>query len=611
VALVLGTGEEHAMAVGQAGWHRLTVDATHGTDYGYRLDGGPVRPDPASRWQPEGVHGLSRVLDPARLPWRASEDRWRPPPLGGALIYELHVGTFTPQGSFDAAAARLDELAVLGVTHVEVMPVNAYNGTAGWGYDGVAWYAVHEPYGGPAGLARFVGACHAAGLGVLLDVVYNHLGPSGNYLPEYGPYLTGRHTTPWGAAVNVDGPGSDPVRSFIVGNALGWFADFHVDGLRLDAVHELIDGSAVPILAELSTATDALATRLRRPLLLVAESDRCDPQTVRPREVGGLGLAGQWADDLHHAIHTAVSGEHDGYYGDYDGLPDVARAYRGGFLFDGSRYSPFRQRTPGAPVPDDVPGHRLVCCVQNHDQIGNRAYGDRLETVAGPELTRVAVVLLCAAPSTPLMFMGEEYGETRPFRFFSSHPEPELHEAVRSGRREEFGSFAAFAEQIPDPQDPGTVRASTLDWARSDSPEGRARRALWSDLLRERRRQPALANGRRDLVEVHRADADTLVLVRRDPDAPPVLVAVNLSDSPTDCAAPAAGRSWRLLLCSDAPRYGGDGTPGADGARAEGGRAGDGARRGGGERVAPDEPDEPVLRLPARSASLWTLDEDR
>jgi maltooligosyltrehalose trehalohydrolase len=583
VDVVIGD-RELAMESAADGWYGLVVEAGHGTDYGYRLDGGAVRPDPASRWQPDGVHGRSRVLDPRRFLWSASEDGWRAPPLAGAVIYELHIGTFTPEGTFDAAAKRVGELAGLGVTHVEIMPVNTFNGTAGWGYDGVCWYATHEPYGGPERFAGLVDACHVAGLAVLLDVVYNHLGPIGNYLPEFGPYLTERYATPWGAALNLDGPGSDAVRAFIVGNALQWLEDFHVDGLRLDAVHGLVDTSAVPILAQLSAAVDALAIRLRRPLRLIAESDRCDPQTIRPRDVGGLGLAGQWADDLHHAIHTALTGERDGYYVDYDGLRDVAETYRRGFLYDG-RYSVYRERTVGAPL-GDVPGHRLVSCIQNHDQIGNRAFGDRLETLVGPELARIAVVLLCAAPSTPLLFMGEEYAETRPFRFFTSHPEPELAEEVRRGRREEFASFAAFGEQVPDPQDPATVAASTLDWGTSDSPAGRARRALWTDVIHERRRHPALANGRRDLVEIHDADREGLILVRRDPIGPPVLLAVNLAAGSTTRLAPPDEGPWSVVLCSNEAQYGGDGEP----------------------PTTEQAPDGTRLRLPPRSASLWTIE---
>ncbi|MPZ74673.1 MAG: malto-oligosyltrehalose trehalohydrolase [Nitriliruptorales bacterium] len=535
----------HADLVPHAhGWHELRLPAEHGQDYGYMIDGGPLRPDPASRWQPDGVHAASRLFDPNSV---ASPDAavFRAAPISSAVIYELHIGTVTPEGTFDAATRRLAQLADLGVTHVEVMPINAFNGTRGWGYDGVAWYAAHEPYGGPQGFARFVHACHSRGLGVILDVVYNHLGPIGNYLPDFGPYLTDLYRTPWGGAVNLDGPDSDPVRAFIVGNAVYWLSTFGVDGLRLDAVHALIDMSSVHILAELSEAVAALSVRQGRPLALVAESDRNDPQTIRRREVGGMGLDAQWADDLHHALHTAVTGEHDGYYVDYGGLIDVAGAYQRGFVYDG-HYSVHRRRTVGAPL-HDVPGYRLVTSIQNHDQVGNRAVGDRLTTLVAPELVEVAIVLLCASPTTPMLFMGEEYGETNPFQYFTSHPEQDVADAVRAGRREEFAAFAAFSGgPVPDPQDPATMERSRLDWSRADTPPGRARQDLWRRLLQLRRDVPALRNGRRDLVEVLAVDDERLALLRRDEDGSGVLVVANLSDQDWHLALPDA--RWRLLL---------------------------------------------------------------
>ena len=557
------------------GWHQVRTTAAHGQDYAYRLDGGPLRPDPASRWLPDGVHGRSRLVDPAGLSDARPTSAFRAAPISGAAIYELHIGTFTPEGTFDAAAQRLGGLADLGITHVEVMPVNAFNGTHGWGYDGVAWYAVHQPYGGPEAFARFVDACHARGMAVVLDVVYNHLGPSGNYLSEFGPYLTDRYRTPWGDGLNLDGEDSDPVRRFITDNAVQWLRDYGVDGLRLDAVHGLVDGSAVHILAELHDAVARLSVAQGRPLQLIAESDRCDPQTIRGRDVGGAGLDAQWADDLHHAIHTAVTGETDGYYVDYAGLPDVAEAYRRGFLYDG-RYSVYRRRTVGAPL-GDVPGYRLISHIQNHDQVGNRAAGDRLTTLVSPELVEVAAVLLCASPMTPMLFMGDEYGETAPFQYFTSHPEPELGDAVRNGRREEFSSFTAFTgTEVPDPQDPATLRNSRLDWSRAGSPEAERRRDLWRHLLRLRRQEPALGNGRRDLVQILTVDATRLALVRRDPNAPSVLVVANLGEEVWELGLPDA--AWRLLLDTAAAR---------EPARPHG---------------------EQALLIPPRSASLWGMD---
>ena len=543
------------------GWFAAERPAEDGDRYGFRLDDGDVRPDPAARWLPDGVHEAAAVLDVARFRWSASEDLWRPPPLGAGAIYELHVGTFTAEGTLDAAREHLEDLAALGIGHVELLPLNAFNGTAGWGYDGVAWWAVHEPYGGPHAFARFVDAAHRAGLAVVVDAVFNHLGPSGNYLPDFGPYLRRDRATPWGDAINLDGPQSDAVRRYVVEAALSWFVDYHVDALRLDAVHGLVDDSATHVLAELSAAVERLGVRLGRPLQLIAESDRNDPATVRPRVLGGMGLDAQWSDDLHHAIHVAVTGEREGYYVDYVGLPDVAYAYRHGFVYDGARFSEYRERTLGAPLPGDVSGHALVTHIQNHDQVGNRAAGDRLTTLAPQDLQRVAIVLLCAAPHVPMLFMGEEHAEVAPFQFFTSHPEEELAQAVREGRREEFASFAAFSgTEVPDPQDPQTVRRSTLDRNRAATSEGRQRRALWEDLLRLRRSEPALGNGRRDLVDVLEVADDALLLVRRDPDAPPVALAVNLDGRPRPGML-LAGAGWELLLSSADPRYGGDGVP--------------------------------------------------
>ncbi|CAN5141584.1 malto-oligosyltrehalose trehalohydrolase [soil metagenome] len=558
VHLVLDDAE-HALEPAAPGWFARRLTAAGGDRYGFRLDGGPLRPDPASLRQPDGVHQPSALVDSSAFAWSAAEATWRPPPLAGAVVYELHVGTFTADGTFTAAVAHLDALAELGVTHVEVMPVNAFNGVRNWGYDGVGWYAVHEGYGGPEGLAGFVDACHRTGLAVLLDVVHNHLGPSGNYLPEFGPYLLDGRASAWGQGVNLDGPGSDAVRAFVIGNALAWLERYHLDGLRLDAVHALLDTSAVPVLAELAGAVDALSVRRRKPHLLIAESDRNDPQTVRPRLVGGLGLDGQWADDLHHAIHTAVTRERDGYYGDFSGLPDVARAYRRGFVYDGERYSPYRQRHVGAPLPDDVSGHRLVACVQNHDQVGNRAAGDRLTALVGADLARVALLLLCAAPHTPLLFMGEEYGETRPFQFFTAHPEPDLAEAVRAGRREEFAAFESWQGQVPDPQDVATQQRSTLDRDMATTAAGHARLALVGDLIRARRAHDALGNGRRDLVETVRADDEVLAVIRSSEVSPPVMVVANLGARAARIGVPIAA-AWTPLLDTAEITYGGDGT---------------------------------------------------
>jgi maltooligosyltrehalose trehalohydrolase len=544
---------ELAMGAQPRGWWSVTIAAAHGDRYGFSVDGGPVRPDPAARRLPDGVHGLAVLVDPRRLGAQPVPEGWRAMSLLDGAVYELHLGTFTSAGTFDAAIEHLPALVEIGITQVEVMPVNAFNGIRGWGYDGVAWYAVHEPYGGPAGFARFVEACHGLGLAVVLDVVHNHLGPSGNYLPDFGPYLS-EGTGTWGAGLNLDGPQSDPVRDFVIGSAVAWFRDYGIDALRLDAVHALHDDSATHILTELAMAVDALAGGLARPLELIAESDRNDPKTVQPVHVGGNGMTAQWADELHHAVHVALTGERDGYYVDVDGLGDLARAYTQGFVYDGTRYSKYRQRTIGAPL-GDVDGRRLVACIQNHDQVGNRAAGERLTTLVDADRLRVGALLLVAAPHTPMLFMGEEHGATTPFQYFTSHPEPELAEAVRTGRAQEFASFGSFAGDVPDPQAPGTFEASTLDWSQATTADGRAWRALWTDLLRLRRETPALRNGRRDLVEVLRADPRVLAVVRGDEDGSSVVVVGNLTDEAVEVAV----RAGAVLLHTDDQRYGGQG----------------------------------------------------
>ena len=493
-------------------WWLATAD---GADYGFSLDGGPVRPDPRSGWQPAGVHGSSRVYDQGAFAW--SDSAWRGVPLAGAVLYELHVGTFTPVGTFDAAIDHLDHLVELGVTAVELLPCNAFDGRRGWGYDGVLWYAVHEPYGGPDGLKRFVDAAHGRGLGVVMDVVYNHLGPAGNYLPEFGPYLTDEHHTPWGPAVNLDRPGSDEVRRYVIGNALMWLHDYHLDGLRIDAVHALVDDSATHVLEELSAEVQGLAAQLGKPLWLVAESDLNDPRVVEPVEAGGLGMDGQWCDDVHHALHVSLTGETDGYYADFGSLEVLAKALTRAFVHDGT-WSSFRERTHGRPVPDAVPGHRFVAYLQDHDQVGNRALGDRISL--SPGLARVGAALYLLSPYTPMLFMGEELGATTPWPFFSDHT-GDLGEAVRQGRRAEFARHGWSEQDLPDPQDESTFRSAVLDWSSVDQELLTFYRAV----IGLRQSRPDLSDGRRDRVSVTwDTDARWLVMRRGD-----VAVACNLS----------------------------------------------------------------------------------
>ncbi|MET9696585.1 malto-oligosyltrehalose trehalohydrolase [Streptomyces sp. NPDC006529] len=460
------------------GWWVAAAPAAAGDRYGFLLDTDApdgdrprVRPDPRGRRLPDGPDGLSAVVDfealfpgaPAPAPGI---------PLQDAVLYELHVGTFTPEGTFDAAATRLPHLVALGITHVELMPVCSFPGRHGWGYDGVAPWSVHEPYGGPAGLARFVEAAHTAGLGVVLDVVHNHLGPSGNHLPAFGPYFTDTHQTPWGAAVNLDAPGSDEVRAYLLDSALGWLRDYRIDGLRLDAVHALADGRALTFLEELAAAVDAFAADSGRPVFLIAESDQCDPRTTTPRAAGGLGLTAQWNDDFHHALHCALTGESQGYYADFARAPlgALAKTMTRAFFHDGT-WSSFRGRTHGRPVDRRrTPAHRFLGYTQTHDQIGNRALGDRLSASLSPGLLACAAALALTGPFVPMLFMGEEWGARTPWQYFTDHPDPELAQAVRSGRRREFAAHGWKAEEIPDPQDPATRARSCLDWAEAEVP---------------------------------------------------------------------------------------------------------------------------------------------
>ncbi|HEX2316627.1 MAG TPA: malto-oligosyltrehalose trehalohydrolase [Thermomonospora sp.] len=522
------------------GWWAADVpEAGPGTDYGFVLDGGDVLPDPRSRWQPHGVHGRSRVYDDTRHRW--TDDGWHGRPLPGSVLYELHIGTFTPEGTFDAAIERLDHLVALGVDVVELMPVAAFPGRHGWGYDGVHLWAVHDPYGGPDGLKRFVDACHGRGLAVVLDVVYNHLGPSGNYLGEYGPYFTSTYHTPWGSAVNFDQPGSDEVRAYVIENALMWLRDHHLDGLRLDAIHAIADNRAVHILEELSERVEALSAHLGRELFLIAESDLNDPRVITPREAGGLGIDAQWSDDFHHALHATLTGERQGYYCDFGPLAVLAQALTRVFVHDGG-WSQFRGRAHGRPVDvSRTPAHRFLGYLQNHDQIGNRAAGDRLSATLGTGLLKVGAALTLTAPFTPMLFMGEEWGATTPWCYFTDHEEPDLGRAVTEGRRREFARHG-WTGEVPDPQDPDTHRRSVLDWSEPGRSPHKDLLEWYRDLIALHRRLPELTDPRLTAVTVDH-DEDRWLVVRRGA----VSVAANLGSAPV--LVPAG--PGRLLLASD------------------------------------------------------------
>ncbi|MFE7708064.1 malto-oligosyltrehalose trehalohydrolase [Streptomyces sp. NPDC057486] len=522
-------GELRAMERDPArtGWWTAEAEAADGDRYGFVLDDGPVLPDPRSRRQPDGPDGESAVVDQEAYAWRTE---WAGRGLPGAVLYELHVGTYTEEGTFDAAAARLPHLAELGVTHVSLMPVCPFPGTHGWGYEGVSLWAVHEPYGGPEGLKRFVDTAHELGLAVLLDVVHNHLGPSGNHLPAFGPYFTETHHTPWGAAVNLDAVGSDEVRAYLLGSALGWLRDYRLDGLRLDAVHALADTRALTFLEELSTAVDALSTELGRPLPLIAESDRCDPRTTTPRAAGGIGLHAQWNDDFHHALHTALTGECQGYYADFAAAPltALAKTVTSAFFHDGT-YSSFRGRAHGRPVDiARTAATRFVGYAQTHDQIGNRALGDRLSASLSPGLLACAAALVLTGPFTPMLFMGEEWGARTPWQFFTDHTDPALAEAVRSGRRREFAAHGWAAGDIPDPQDPATRDRSCLDWTEPESEPHARIQAWYRELIALRRAMPDLSDP--DLASVKTAfDEQARWLAYRRGD---LRIAVNLDEKP-------------------------------------------------------------------------------
>lgn len=527
-------------------------DVPDGRRYAFRLDGGPERADPCSLLQPDGPHGPSAVVRPDRFVW--TDDGWRGIRREDLVFYELHIGTFSPEGTFDGAIPRLRELRELGVTAVEIMPVAQFPGGRNWGYDGVLPYATQNTYGGPDGLHRLVNACHVEGLAVFLDVVYNHLGPEGSYVREFGPYFTERYRTPWGSAVNYDDRGCDAVRDFVLDNVRMWLEEFHIDGLRLDAVHAIYDMGARHILRAIEEVAEGAGTRRGYPATIVAESDLNDPRLLDPRERGGHALGAQWADDFHHAAHAFLTGEREGYYADFGEPEQLARAFDCPFVYAWD-YSPFRGRKHGAP-PVEMTGDSFVVCLQNHDQVGNRARGDRLASLLGdPAKRRLAAGLMLLSPYLPLLFMGEEYGEENPFPFFCSFEDPALVEAVREGRRREFEAFT-WQGEVPDPQAESTFNSAKLSWS---WPEGTPRaglRRLYRDLLAARREWPALRDFERRSTR----------LIEEAGDAGPILELVRGGGS-LRVVFNLGGRSVRypvflgggesVLLWSEAPTYGG------------------------------------------------------
>jgi maltooligosyltrehalose trehalohydrolase len=507
------------------GWFAAPLVLPPNADYGFALDGGEPVPDPRSHWQPAGVSGPSRVVDHESFEW--SDRSWTGVHLPASIIYELHVGTFGASGTFNGVAAHLDHLATLGVGVIEVMPVAAFDGVRGWGYDGVVPYAVHDSYGGPEGFKRLVDAAHARGIGVILDVVYNHFGPTGNVLNQFGPYTTDRHQTPWGDAVNLDGPDSGPVRRYFLDNAQHWLTNYHLDGLRLDAVHALVDESDRHFLAELAEETEALAAHLRRPLWLVAEYPATEPGAVTAQEAGGHGLSAEWRDEVHHELHAWMTGEREGYYADFGRVTTLAEAFIG----------PKR----------NLPRSRFVVCAQNHDQVGNRARGERLSHLVDLGRAKAAAALIICSPFVPLLFMGEEWAASTPFPYFAGPRNDELDESVRSGRLEEFAAFGWDADDVPDPIADSTFDSARLRWGELDEGDHREMLAWYRALIALRKTRPELSDPRPASTAVDEQESERAIVVWRGSTA----VAVNIDESPVTLLLDAVP-DRQILLTSDA-----------------------------------------------------------
>ncbi|MFW5664531.1 MAG: malto-oligosyltrehalose trehalohydrolase, partial [Coleofasciculus sp.] len=492
----------------ESGYWQETVKADPGTLYVYQLDGSLERPDPASHYQPEGVHGSSQVVD-HHFDW--TDNSWQGIPLKDLIIYELHVGTFTPEGTFESIIPRLSYLQDLGITAIEIMPVAQFPGSRNWGYDGVYVYGVQESYGGPGGLKKLVDACHQAGIAVILDVVYNHLGPEGNYLWAYGPYFTDQYRTPWGNAVNFDGAYSNQVRNFFIQNALYWLDKYHIDALRVDAVHAIYDMSAQPFLQELGDAVANFNRTTPVQRYVIAESDLNDVRVIKPREEGGFGHDAQWCDDFHHILHTLLTGELSGYYADFGKIEQLAVALREGYIYSG-QYSSFRKRNHGNSAADR-PAEQFVVCIQNHDQIGNRLIGDRLSTLVDFQGLKVAAATVLLSPYVPMLFMGEEYGEDAPFQYFVSHSDPDLIEGVRTGRAEEFKAFGW--DNAPDPQGTKVFEQSKLQWEKIDQDKYAVLRRWYKQLIQLRKETPALATLDRQNLNVSSLSPEKVIVIHR------------------------------------------------------------------------------------------------
>lgn len=558
VELLIVSPQERVLLMERDEWGycRCVADGVEpGAVYCYRLDGERNRPDPASRFQPEGVHCPSQLVGPDTFPWE--DQAWRSMPFEDYVIYELHVGTFTPQGTFEAIIPHLDELKELGITAIELMPVAQFPGSRNWGYDGVHPFAVQNTYGGPTGLKRLVNACHRRGLAIILDVVYNHLGPEGNYLSEFAPYFTERYHTPWGLSFNLDGPYSDEVRRFFIENALYWLRELHFDALRLDAIDWIRDISARTFLEELASTAHREADRLNRRFYLTAEEDLNDPRVILPPELGGYGIDAQWADDFHHIVHVLLTGEHSVYYEDYGGIEQIAKAFRDGFVYTG-QYSRYRQHKRGA-LPRLNPARQFVVFAQNHDQVGNRAHGDRLSRLVSFERLKLAAGVVLLSPYIPLLFMGEEYGETAPFLYFIDHSDEDLIEAIKQGRAKDCRIYQEDGG-MPDPYCESTFHRSKIDHQLRHQGYHQVLLNLYKELIRLRKAIPALAFLSKDNIDVAGFEKTKVLYVRRWVDAGQVFMAFNFGDVPASVTLPVPAGTWRRQLDSADRQWNGSGS---------------------------------------------------
>ncbi|MEX0803842.1 MAG: malto-oligosyltrehalose trehalohydrolase [Candidatus Binatia bacterium] len=537
------------------GYFRAEVENVRpGTLYFYRFDQSTERPDPASKFQPRGVHGPSQVVDRS-FAW--TDSHWFGLPLQRYIVYELHVGTYTAEGAFEAIIPHLTQLKELGVTALELMPVAQFPGDRNWGYDGAYPFAVQNSYGGPAGLKRLVDACHQQGLAIVLDVVYNHLGPEGNYFTEFGPYFTARYKTPWGPALNFDGPGSDPVRRFFIDNALYWISEFHLDALRLDATDQILDHSPTHFLAELSAEVDELRKVLNRQIFLFPESAANDVRVIKSRELGGYNLDAQWNDEFHHALRAVLTEERTGYYRDFGEFRQLVKAYTEGYVYSGE-YSKHRGRRHGSSTRD-IPAERFIVFSQNHDQVGNRVLGKRLTQLVSFEKLKLAAGAVLLSPFIPLLFMGEEYGEEAPFQYFISHSDPELIEAVRKGRRQEFAAFEWNIEP-PDPQDEATFRRAKLNHLLSQGGHHRTLREFYRELIRLRKALAPLARLSKAHCEITAYEKQRVMLMRRWNRGQTNLILYNFSDAEVSLAPALPAGRWRKIFDSAAAQWQGPGT---------------------------------------------------